>query len=153
MVNLDDIIAISRGPCDHIEHVIRVLSLLQDAGATLTMKKRNLFTKTIATLGHVIQLSRPKIAAHLTDAFKELKQPASITELCSFHGLDNLFRWFVTNFVLLASSLNRKLKNDQLTHVGVSSAEKLKAIHKLQYKLVSLPILALLYHGGRQQEL
>lgn len=110
LIYLNDIIVFLRSSRDHIEHVLRVLSLLWGAGVTLILKKCNCFTRTLDFLGHVIQPRRLKITTHPKDARKGLKPPSDITELQSFLGLYNLLCCFGPIFARVADPFMQKLK-------------------------------------------
>lgn len=110
LVYPDDIVVFSKSRQDHIEQIRRVLKVPEKAGAAFTLKNCKLFSETVDHLDHVIQTGRPKLAYYTTDAVTKLEHCTSQTELCSFLGLCNLFRWFVPNFVRLAALLNKKLK-------------------------------------------
>lgn len=84
LVYLDDIVVFSRTPEKHIYHVQHVLTLLNNARATLKLKKCKFFTDTIDYLGHVIRPRRLEIASHKTDTIRGFQPPTLITELRSF---------------------------------------------------------------------
>lgn len=54
LVFLNDIFMFSSPPDEHVDHAGHVLTLLNDAGATLKLKKSKLFKNDIDYLGHVI---------------------------------------------------------------------------------------------------
>lgn len=148
LVYLDNIVNSSCSPCGHIGHVKRVLSILQDAGATLKLKNYNFVTSTIDYLGHVIQPCWVEIATLAIDAIKRFKAPTNITEFCSFLQFYNAFRRFVPNSVPIGAPLIKKLENNQPTLFGALWVHQLNAKHELQNKLVSLPIPAFPYAWG-----
>lgn len=71
----------------HINHVCKNLSLLNNADASLKLKKRNFFTDTITYLDHVISPTRLELASHTISNMCGLDPPTVLTELRSFPGL------------------------------------------------------------------
>lgn len=147
LVYLDDIVIFFRTLEEHITHVRQVLSLLQNAGVTLKVKKCRFITNTIGYLGHVIRPRRLKLASHATIAIKQLQEPRNVTKLRSYLGLCSVFRRFVPNFARIAASLNRKLRKDQPKEFGTLNDDERCAMKTLQEKLISPPILVLPYAG------
>lgn len=58
VVDLDHIAEFFCSPCDRIEYVKRVLSLLRDAGGTVILKKCEFFRCTTDYFGHVLRTCR-----------------------------------------------------------------------------------------------
>lgn len=143
MVCLWGTIVFTCSPCNHIEHVKRVLSLLRDAAATINLNSCNVFTGTFDYLCHINQSRHLKTATHTTDTIKDSKLPKNSFELCLFFGLDEEFRCFVLISARIVAPLNQKLKKNPPTHFGTLSADELVATHKPQDKLVTPSILAL----------
>lgn len=67
-VYLEDIVIFWRTPDIHIEYVRQVLTLLNDAGMKLALKKGEFFTKGIHHLGHVIQAGHLEVSTRTIDA-------------------------------------------------------------------------------------
>lgn len=80
---------------------------------------------------------------------KGSKPTIKIIEICALLGLCDVFRCFVLCFARLAAPLKLKMENDHPTQFGALSADAPEAMHELQDILVSPPILALPYAGGR----
>lgn len=114
---LDDIVVFSRLPGDYIEHVRRVLWLLQDAETTKNLKS-NFLISTIDYLDLVIRACCLEIATHTSDTIKKLKLPTNTTEICSFYWFCNVYCCLVPYFARVAAAINQKLKKDYSTHSG-----------------------------------
>lgn len=74
-------------PEENISYVQQVSTLLNNAGATLKLKKGVFLANTMDYFGHVLHSRRFEIASHTTDATSGLKAPTLISELQSFLGL------------------------------------------------------------------
>lgn len=72
---LDDIVVPYKTPEQPIEHVRKVLSLLNSAGAAFKLSKCNFFTYIIAYLYLVIHPRQLEPVFHITDAILGLKPP------------------------------------------------------------------------------
>lgn len=132
----------SGAPEEHIDHVRHVLTLLNNAGVTLKLKKFTFFMDTIDYLGHVIRLKRLEIANHTAEAIHGLRPPTSLTELRSFLGLFNVSRRFVPKFARLAAPLNKRLRKDQPFTFGPLNREEMATLDVLKNALIFSPILA-----------
>lgn len=130
-------------PLGHINHVKRVFSFLHGVEITLKLNKCIFITRTFDFLGLVTRPRHLEIATHLAEALKGIKSPTKIVTFCSLIVLCNSFRRFVPNSTRIVAPLNIKLKEDHSAHFSAPRAEKLRAMHKLQEKLVSTPILTL----------
>lgn len=149
LINFSDIVVFSRSPREQWNPVKQIMSLSQGAEATLKLNKCSFFTGTFDYLKHTTGPLLLKVATHTTDAMKRLKTSTKVIKLRSFPRLFDVFPRFVPRFARIGAPLRKKLKSDQPTHFGVLSADEPKAMHELQDKLVSSPILALIYAWSR----
>lgn len=108
MVYLDDTVVFSRFLREHINNVKRVLSLFRDAEAFPKLKHYNFFIGIVDYQGRFIQPFWLEIAAHTTDAIKELKTPKNNTKHRSFMGLCNLFLCLVPIFAHIVTLFSQK---------------------------------------------
>lgn len=92
LLYLVDIIIFSKHAYKHIEHVRQVLTLFNDAGMMLILKKSKFFTDQINYLAHVIKTGKLQVADHTADAIRDLKTPTTIMEVRSFLDLCNVFQ-------------------------------------------------------------
>lgn len=143
LIYLDDIIVFSKTIKDHIGHVRDVLTALQNAGASLKLKKCSFFTQSVQYLGHVIRPGRLEMANTNADAIQGFKEPTTQSELRSFLGLCNVYRRFVPNFSRAAAPLNKLLTKEYHADLGLFSDEERNAFQLLKTALVSPPILRL----------
>ena len=95
LVYLDDVLIFSRQQEDHIKHVDEVLTLLENAGISLKLRKCQFFRKSLDYLGHVLLPGRIAIAKDNTSAISEATFPHDVTSLRSFLGACNVYRRFI----------------------------------------------------------
>lgn len=143
LVYLGDVVIFSRSSKDHIGHHCNVLILLCNACATLKLKSRWFLAQKINYLEHVIRSWRLGIASHAKNAINGLQHPANPTKLCSFLGLCNVFRPFVSNLAHMAAHLKAKLRKDQPETFRSLKAEEIKSMKLLKDALVSSLVLEL----------
>lgn len=143
LIHLNDIVIFSKAPGEHTRHIREALTLRQNAGVTLELKKCYLFTKTIEHLGTVIRSKNLENTSHTTEEILGLEEPINFTGLRYFLGLCNVFWRFVQYFARLAAALNTKLRKYQSKGLGPSTEEELAVMNALKETLVSPPILAL----------
>ena len=72
-----------------------------------------------------------------------MQPPRNVTELRSFLGLCNVYRWFVENFGRIASPLNKKLRKVEDPEFETLNEEEIASFEKLKEELASPPVLAL----------
>lgn len=106
---LYDIAILSKAPKQHTNHVRRVLSLLNCAGAALRLKKCSFFTNTVDYLGYKTSPRRLDLVFPATSAVRRLKLPTSTTEPRSYLRLHNVFAQFVFSTARIAASLKKGL--------------------------------------------
>lgn len=76
------------------------------------------------------------------EAFAFLEHTTSVSELRSFLGLCNVYKWFVPNFAPLAAPLKMKLKKGEPLQFWMDATER-EAVDTLKEKLISPTALAL----------
>lgn len=81
LVDLDNIVVISRSASEHIHHDKHVLTLSRDAGVALMLKKWSLFMKSIKYFGHAIRPRRSEITLLTKNATAGLKDPRNVKEI------------------------------------------------------------------------
>jgi hypothetical protein len=102
---LDDIIIFSSSVEAHILDVDQVLSLLEQAGVSLNLKKCALFRLRVEYLGHVVQPEKFSMAAKKMAAVEKWSMPKNKLEVRSFAAFGSVYRKFVPNFSEVAKPL------------------------------------------------
>ena len=148
LVYLDDVIVFSRNNEEHLEHLDTVLTLLEDAGIKLKLKKCFFMNKEVEYLGHCI---RPGTLGVYRDAkalrgIRDAEFPQTPTQMKSFLGACNVYRRFVKSFAKIAAPLSDMLKKDSLTDWNQTiepTEDQQEAFDTLKNHLIEPPILAL----------
>lgn len=138
----------SRTPTEHIAHVRRDLTVRNNAGVTLRLKKCLIFKGTFDYLGHIIRTMRLKIALDTTLTIYGIKAPMNLSEHFPFLGLCNVVRRFVPNFARLAAHLKKAL-NKHLSTFQTMNKEYLQSMQYLKYAVFFPHVLALPTSTGR----
>ncbi len=105
-VYLDDILIYSRTKEEHITHVRRVLSVLQENHLAAKASKCEFHRPEVEFLGHVISGSGVKTDPKKIAALKDWPTPTTVKEVQSFVGFCNYYRRFVKNFASIAKPLH-----------------------------------------------
>ena len=117
LVYIDDVVIFSKTDEEHFSRVSHVLTLLEEAGVKLKLKKCFFFHQRVEYLGHVITPGRLSVAndSKATCAVREAIFPESITQLGSFLGACNVYRRFVKDYSKIASPLSDMLRKTLAT--------------------------------------
>lgn len=92
LVYLDYMVVFSKTVKGQMAHLRQVLTLLRDSGVTLKLNNCSFLAEEMDYLGRVICPDRLEMTSTITAAFKQLRDPATQTEVKSFLGLRNMFR-------------------------------------------------------------
>lgn len=133
----------------YTHHIREFLILLNNAGVTLKLKKRQFLNETIDCLGHAICPKPLDISSHMTDAKRGLHGPTKITKLRFLSSLYNVFRRFALNVARLAVPLNKRLRKDQLPKFRPLIEEELTAMNDSNEALLSPPVPVIPDSTGR----
>ena len=152
LVYIDDIIIFSKDYEEHHEHLGHILSLLQEAGIKLKLKKYFFLRDEVEYLGFRI---RPGTLSAYPDAkaigaVHESTFPKHPKAMKSFLGACNVYRRFIKAFSKTSTPLTDMLKKDSGTEWGEDlepTKEQRYAYETLKEALVSPPILALPVRG------
>src|ERR1700721_1946486 len=112
LVFFDDILIYNKSWKVHVEHVDRVLQLLE--GKQLYEKRSNFFfgAQGVEFLGHIVSHEGVKVDPSKIKAIKEWKIPTSIKHLRGFLWLTGYYHKFVKNYGRIATPLTTLLKKD-----------------------------------------
>ncbi len=140
VVYLDDILIYSRTREEHVEHVQKVLEILQQHKLYAKISKCEFFKRQVEYLGHFISKDGISVDERKVIAIKNWPIPCSITEVRSFLGLASYYRKFVKGFSTIAAPLTLLLHKDQPYKWDNSQQV---AFDELKRLLTSTPVLLL----------
>ena len=98
LVYIDDIVVYSATYEDHIGHLDKVLTLIEQSGLTLSPTKCHLFYGSILLLGHKVSRLGLSTHAEKVKAVVEMSRPKKLSELQSFIGMAVYFSTFIPYF-------------------------------------------------------
>lgn len=112
LVFFDDILIYSKSWKDHVQHVDRVLKLLEEKQLYEKTSKCFFGVQEVEYLGHILSHEGIKVDPSKIKAIKEWKIPTSIKHLRGFLGLTGYSRKFIKNYGGIAAPLTTLLKKD-----------------------------------------
>eukprot|EP00253_Pinus_taeda_P023907 PITA_23907 len=122
---------------DHVEHVDRVLQLLEEKQLYAKRSKCSFGVQEVEYLGHIVSHG-VKVDPSKIKAIKEWKIPTSIKHLRGFLRLRGYYRKFVKNYERIAAPLTTLSKKDAFSW----TPEATKAFEHLKEAMCPAPVLA-----------
>ena len=138
-VYLDDVIVFSKTFEEHLDHLDRVLTRLEQVGLKVKLTKCSFCKKEIKYLGHIVSDEGVKVDPEKTDTVLKAPIPTNKKELRSFLGLLNYYRKFIDDYAAIAAPLSRLTGTKTAWEWGRAEQE---AFDKLKACMVSAPVLA-----------
>eukprot|EP00253_Pinus_taeda_P022694 PITA_22694 len=120
---------------DHVEHVDRVLQLLEEKQLYAKRSKCFFGVQEVEYLGHIVSHEGVKVDPSKIKAIKEWKIPTSIKHLRGFLGLTGYYRKFVKKYGRIAAPLTTLLKKDAFSW----TPEATKAFEHLKEAMCQAP--------------
>jgi len=139
LVFFDDILIYSASWRDHLLHLEKVLSILQEHQLHVKLHKCAFGTKQIAYLGHMISSIGVSMDSDKVVVVLQWLVPSNIKQLRGFLGLTGYYRRFVKGYVALASPLHDLLKKNAFEW----SEQAQSAFQDLKAALTKAPVLVL----------
>ena len=112
LVFFDDILIYNKSWKDHVEHVDRVLQLLEEKQFYAKRSKCFFGVQEVEYLGHIVSHEGVKVDPSKIKAIKEWRIPTSIKHLRGFLGLIGYYHKFFKNYGRIAAPLTTLLKKD-----------------------------------------
>ena len=97
LVFFDDILIYNKSWKDHVEHVDRVLKLLEEKQLYAKSSKCFLGVQEVEYLGHIVSHEGVKVDSSKIKAIEEWKIPTSIKDLQGFLGLTRCYNYWREN--------------------------------------------------------
>ena len=138
LVFFDDILIYNKSWKDHVEHVDRVLQLLEEKQLYAKRSKCFFGVQEVEYLGHIVSHEGVKVDPSKIKAIKEWKIPTSIKHRRGFLGLTGYYRKFVKNYGRIAAPLTTLLKKDSFSW----TPEATKVFEHLKEAMCQAPVLA-----------
>jgi hypothetical protein len=110
MVFIDDILIYSRSMEEHEEHLRIVLQRLRDHQLYAKFSKCEFWIKEVPFLNHVVSPEGITVDPDKVKEVLEWKPPTTVSEVRSFLGLADYYRWFIPNFSKIVKPITELLK-------------------------------------------
>ena len=104
---IDDILIFSKSMEEHEEHLRIVFQILREKKLYAKFKKCEFWLNQVVFLGHVISKAGISIDPSKVEAVVDWARPTSVSEIRSFLGLTDYYRWFVEGFFRIAAPLTQ----------------------------------------------
>jgi len=114
-VYIDDILIYSKDKREHIKHVNKVLSILDENGLKINSEKSLFFKESLTFLGFDINTKGIKPERKKCIAIQNIEEPGTVRKLLSFLGIANFYRKYVRGFSGLSYSLYDLTKDKKLS--------------------------------------
>ena len=140
IVYLDDICIYSKTKEEHLEHLDKVLTILEQHRLFVGLDKCSFGVQEMEFLGHVVGTEGVKVDPKKVQAVKDWPTPKDVKEVRSFLGLTGYFRRFIRHYAHKALPLTNLTKKATRWHWGTAEQE---AFDQLKEALTSAPVLVL----------
>ena len=140
IVYLDDICIYSKTKEEHLEHLDKVLTILEQHRLFVGLDKCSFGVQEMEFLGHVVGTDGVKVDPKKVQAVKDWPTPKDVKEVRSFLGLTGYFRRFIRHYAHKALPLTNLTKKETRWHWGTAEQE---AFDQLKEALTSAPMLVL----------
>jgi hypothetical protein len=138
-IYIDDIVIYSKNATEHLDHLSKVLTQLNESGLKLKFSKCQLFMTKIDYLGFVISKEGLMVNPNKMKAVEDFPIPKDVKGIQAFVGLVGYFRVFIKDFAKRARPLYDLLKKGTKFLWGINQNE---AFESLKSALLSAPVLA-----------
>ena len=112
LVFFDDILIYNKSWEDHVQHVDRVLQLLEAQQLYAKPSKCFFGVQEVEYLGHIVSHEGVKVDPNKIKAIKEWRIPTTLRHLRGFLGLTRYYHKFVNNYGRIEAPLTVLMKKD-----------------------------------------
>ena len=135
---MDDIIVFSRMAEDHLDHLEKVFTALQQAELKIKASKCEVFKSHVCYLGFLIGESGIRCNKSKVEAINKITTPMSIKEVRHFNGMCSYYQKFIPHFSDITKCFNDMTKKGA---VFKWTSECDNAFKLLKEKLMEKPML------------
>lgn len=142
---LDDILIYSNTMHEHISHVGKVLSKLQEAGLYLDIDKCDFHVTRVKYLGLIITTDGVEMDQKKIDAIIQWKEPRCTRDVQAFLGFANFYRKFVSGYSLIAApltNLTRSQVKSNFIYPWAQGSPEQRSFEALKKAFTTAPVLA-----------
>ena len=139
---IDDVLVHSRTQKEHCEHLAEVFRRLSVHNLKLNFAKCDFFSSNTQYLGYTLTETGILPGKDKTQAIREARIPTSKTEIKSFLGVANYFRYFIPAMSKIAQPLNTLAAPITKWTGGRLPEDALRAFRLIQDKITRAPVLA-----------
>ncbi|XP_041439585.1 uncharacterized protein LOC121400486 [Xenopus laevis] len=138
---LDDIAVFSQTWEEHMQHLQRVLTQIQNAGLTLKAEKCHLAMAEVQYLGHRVGSGQLRPDPAKVEAICQWPIPKTQKQVLAFLGTAGYYRKFIANYSTIAKPLT-DLTSRKCSRTIVWTPECESAMNTLKQALANSPVLA-----------
>ena len=138
---IDDAYTISNSFSDHLEHLRAFLSVIKNAGLTLSLNKCKFAQTTTKFVGFLVGNGTIQPDPAKVEAVLHLSQPKTRTELRSVLGIFNFFRSHIPGYAEIAKPLTDALSSKKSQTHFLLGDEAKKAFELLKQLVCQAPVL------------
>lgn len=141
VVYLDDILIYSKTPEEHLEHVAKVLEVLQQSQLYVGLDKCAFGLREVDFLGHIVSANGIKPDPKKIQAVLDWPVPRNVHDVRSFLGLTGYYRRFIRHYAHKALPLTELTKEQTPWHWRDEIEGK--AFESLKHACSTAPVLAM----------
>ena len=120
---IDDIVLFSRSVEEHIEHVRKVVELLNKWKLKLSIKKCDFFCRQLRALGFVINGDELRVCPSRISRLLQVPEPSTGRQVSAFLGATNFVREHIPNYARLTAPLEELRRLKDIRELWQSSAK------------------------------
>ena len=137
---VDDISTFSLDWNSHLQHIDKVLDVVERNGMTLKYKKSNFGQRYIRYLGFIIGQNEHKPDPENLKAIEKLQFPKTKKQMRSLLGLMNYYRTYCDHMAERVKPLNEMIRKNKPT-ILIPTKVEIKAFEEIKRCLTTAPIL------------
>jgi hypothetical protein len=140
LVFFDDILIYNKSWEEHVQHVDKVLQLLEEQQLYAKPSKSSFGVQEVEYLGHIVSHEAVKVDPNKIKAIREWPIPKTLKKLRGFLGFPGYYNKFFKNYGQIKTPLTTLLKKEAFSW----TEEATKAFEKIKEAMCTTPILATL---------